>query len=81
MKMYPWCLTVIVFSVVWIIQLKWSAAGPTLHTYVNYQDFDGFKIPTTRRVLPLLIGNKPLSGPVIVAIDIHEFQLLSYAGI
>ena len=50
---------------------RWAHAA---HICENYQDFDGFKIPTTRRVLPLLIGNKPLSRPVIVAIDIHEFQ-------
>jgi hypothetical protein len=57
---------------------RWAHAA---HICENYQDFDGFKIPTTRRVLPLLMGNRPLSGPVIVAIDIHEFQSLSLAGI
>jgi hypothetical protein len=51
---------------------RWARAA---HICENYQDFDGFKIPTKRRVLPLLIGNKPLAGPVIVAIDIHELQL------
>jgi len=51
---------------------RWAHAA---HTCENYRDFDGFKIPTKRRVLPLLIGSKPLAGPVIVAIDIHELQL------
>jgi len=43
------------------------------------QDFDGFKFPTKRRVLPLLIGKRPLTGPVIVAIDIHELRFFSSA--
>jgi hypothetical protein len=51
---------------------RWAHAA---HICENYRDFDGFKIPTKRRVLPLLIGKKPLAGPVIVAIDIHELQL------
>jgi len=56
---------------------RWAHAA---HICENYQDFDGIKIPTKRRVLPLLIGKKPLAGPVIVAIDIHELRLLSSAG-
>lgn len=50
---------------------RWAHAA---HICENYQDFDGIKIPTRRRVLPLLIGGKPLPGPTIVAIDVHEFQ-------
>ena len=50
---------------------RWAHAA---HLCEDYRDFDGFKIPTKRRVRPLLIGNKPLPGPVIVAIDIHEFR-------
>jgi hypothetical protein len=50
---------------------RWAHAA---HICENYQDFDGIKIPTKRRVLPLPFGKKPLSGPVIVAIDIHEFS-------
>jgi hypothetical protein len=50
---------------------RWAHAA---HICENYQDFNGFKIPTKRRVLPLPFGNKPLSGPVIVAIDIHDFS-------
>jgi hypothetical protein len=42
-------------------------------------EFDGFKIPTKRRVLPLLFSNKPLSKPTIVVIDIHDFSTLSGA--
>jgi hypothetical protein len=51
---------------------RWARAA---HICENYQNIDGFKFPTKRRVLPLLIGKKPLAGPVIVAIDIHELQL------
>jgi hypothetical protein len=56
---------------------RWARAA---HICENYQDFDGLRFPAKRRVLPLLIGNKPLAGPVIVAIDIHELNLLSSAG-
>jgi len=55
---------------------RWAHAA---HICENYQDFDGFKFPTKRRVLPLLIGKRPLTGPVIVAIDIHELRFFSSA--
>jgi len=51
---------------------RWARAA---HTCEKYRGFDGFKFPTKRRVRPLLIGQKPLARPVIVAIDIHELQL------
>jgi len=57
-----------------------SRLAHAAHICENYQDFDGIKIPTKRRVLPLPFGHKPLSGPVIVAIDIHEFSALSSAA-
>ena len=44
------------------------------------RDFAGFKIPTKRRALPLLMGTKPLTGPLIAAIDIHELRLPSSVG-
>jgi hypothetical protein len=53
---------------------RWARAA---HICENYQDFDGFKIPTTRRVFPLLFGNQPLKRPIIVALDIHEIHLVS----
>jgi hypothetical protein len=53
---------------------RWAHAA---HICEKYQDIDGIKFPTRRRVLPLLVGNKPMPGPVIVAIDIHEVQLVS----
>ena len=42
----------------------------------DYRDFDGFQAPTRRRVLPRLFGNKPLSGPTLVALDIHHIRPL-----
>jgi hypothetical protein len=51
---------------------RWAYAA---HTCDNYRDFGGFQFPTQRRVLPLLLWKKPLPGPVIVAIDIHEIHL------
>ena len=57
---------------------RWAHAA---HICEDYQSFDGLKVPTKRRVLPLPIGNKPLPGPVIVAIDIHEFELISSAEV
>ncbi|CAB1075321.1 hypothetical protein JY97_04155 [Alkalispirochaeta odontotermitis] len=51
---------------------RWARAA---HTCKNYREFDGIKFPTKRRVRPLLIGQKLLARPVIVAIDIHEMHL------
>jgi hypothetical protein len=53
---------------------RWAHAA---HLCENYQDFDGIKIPTIRRVRPLFIGSRPLPGPTLVAIDIHEFRLIT----
>ncbi|UCD77798.1 MAG: hypothetical protein JSW26_20645 [Desulfobacterales bacterium] len=53
---------------------RWAHAA---HLCENYRDFEGIKVPTTRRVRPLFIGNRPLPAPTIVAIDIHEFRPLS----
>jgi len=52
---------------------RWAHAA---HLCEKYQDFEGIKIPTTRRVRPLFIGSRPLPGPTIVALDIHEFRQL-----
>ena len=55
---------------------RWARAA---HLCENYRDFDGFNIPTKRRVRPLFVGNQPLPGPTIVALDIHDLRLLSSA--
>lgn len=49
----------------------WAHAA---HFCKGYRDFEGFKVPTSRRVLPLFLGNKPLPGPTLVAIEIHDIK-------
>jgi hypothetical protein len=44
------------------------------HFCDEYKTFDGLAEPTRRRVFPLLIGNAPLPGPMLVAIDIHSIE-------
>ena len=52
---------------------RWARAA---HTCENYRNIDGIKFPTRRSVLPLPLGARPIPGPTIVAIDIHEVQLV-----
>ena len=49
----------------------WAHAA---HICEEYRTFDGIRVPTRRRVLPLLIGDRPLPGPTLVAIDVHEWR-------
>ena len=44
------------------------------HFCDEYKTFDRLAAPTRRRVFPLLIGNAPLPGPTLVAIDIHNIE-------
>ena len=46
----------------------WAHAA---HFCEDYQDFNGIKAPTRRRVRPILVADKPLPGPILVALDIH----------
>jgi len=50
---------------------RWAHAA---HHCSRYQNFDGFMIPTQRRVRPIVFGEKPLPGPTLVAIDIHDVR-------
>jgi hypothetical protein len=50
---------------------RWAHAA---HLCDEYREFDGLKIPTRRRVFPLVLGNKPLPGPTLVAIDVHDVR-------
>ena len=52
----------------------WAHAA---HVCENYQDFSGLKAPTHRRARPILFGNHPLPGPVLVALDIHNILPVS----
>jgi hypothetical protein len=50
---------------------RWAHAA---HLCENYREFDGIKAPTRRRVLPLFSRSYPLSGPTLVALDIHDLR-------
>ena len=36
--------------------------------------FNGIKAPSRRRVRPILMADRPLPGPILVALDIHHIQ-------
>ena len=50
---------------------RWARAA---HICENYRDFGGLNAPTRRRVHPLFFGNKPLPGPVLVALEIYSIR-------
>jgi hypothetical protein len=50
----------------------WAHAA---HFCDKYREFDGITFPTSRRVVPTAFGGRPLPGPTLVAIDIHELRL------
>jgi hypothetical protein len=50
---------------------SWAHAA---HLCEDYKDFEGLKAPTRRRVRPLLLGNKPLPGPTLVALEVHNIR-------
>jgi hypothetical protein len=50
---------------------SWARAA---HFCDEYREFNGLRIPTRRRVFPLIFGSKPLPGPVLVAIDVHNVR-------
>jgi hypothetical protein len=47
----------------------WARAA---HLCENYQDFGGLKAPARRRVRPILFGDYPMPGPILVALDVHH---------
>ena len=49
---------------------RWAHA---VHFCDDYRDFSGLRIPTRRRVRPLLFGHV-LNGPILVAIDVHDVR-------
>lgn len=51
----------------------WAHAA---HLCRDYRDFNGLKISTSRRVRPLFIGSNPLPAPTLVALEIHDIQLI-----
>jgi hypothetical protein len=49
----------------------WAHAA---HFCKEYRTFDGLRVSTRRQVLPMLIGDRPLPGPTLVAIEVHELR-------
>lgn len=49
----------------------WAHAA---HFCEDYRTFGGLEAPTRRRVLPLFGGERPLPGPTLVAIDVHDLR-------
>jgi hypothetical protein len=49
----------------------WAHAA---HLCDEYRTFGGIKAPTRRRVLPLLFGHKPLPGPILVELEVHDIR-------
>jgi hypothetical protein len=47
----------------------WAHAA---HLCYDYRTFDRLKAPTRRRVLPLLFGHRPLPGPALVELEVHD---------
>ena len=50
---------------------SWAHAA---HFCEDYIDFGGIKAPTRRRVLPRLVGSRPLPVPLLVGIDLHALR-------
>lgn len=51
----------------------WATAA---HRCLEYQTFDGFRVPTIRRVTPRVFGSPPLPGPLLVAIEVHGWRAI-----
>jgi len=51
---------------------RWAHA---LHLCDEYRSFDGIRMPTRRRVYPLLL-NRRMPGPLLVDIEVHDFRLV-----
>jgi hypothetical protein len=49
----------------------WAHAA---HWCDEYRTFDRLKAPTRRRVFPLPFGNRPLPGPTLVDIEVHDIR-------
>jgi hypothetical protein len=47
----------------------WAHAA---HLCEGYRTFGRLKAPTRRRVLPLLFGRRPLPGPILVELEVHN---------
>jgi hypothetical protein len=50
---------------------RWAHAA---HLCGRYRTFGGIRAPTRRRVLPLFFGRKPLPGPTLISLEVHDIQ-------
>jgi hypothetical protein len=50
----------------------WAKAA---HFVTDYRTFDGFQVPTRRRVVPRPVGDHPLPGPTLVCIEVDNYAL------
>jgi len=49
----------------------WARAA---HLCEEYRLFDRLRAPSRRKVLPLLFGHKPLPGPALVELEVHNIS-------
>lgn len=55
-----------------------AVIAPVAHAanvVVRHSQHNGLFVPSERKVTPVGFGNKPLSGPVLIHLHIHEFAL------
>jgi hypothetical protein len=50
---------------------QWAHAA---HLCEEYRTFNRLKMPTRRRVLPLFFGNRPMPGPILVELEVHDIR-------
>ncbi len=50
---------------------QWAHAA---HLCEEYRTFNNLKMPTRRRVFPLFFGHRPMPGPILVALEIHDLR-------
>jgi hypothetical protein len=53
-----------------------GSGSTSAHLVSGHRDFGGIVFPTVRRVYPVGPDNKPLTGTVLVSIDVHEVELI-----
>jgi hypothetical protein len=56
---------------------SWARAA---HLCDGYREFGRLKAPTRRRVRPLIVGNRPMPWPTLVALDIHDIRPISISA-
>lgn len=52
-----------------------SSLATAAHSISEHRNFDGIPVPTIRRVTPQGFGGKALPSPLLLGINVHEYQL------